>query len=159
MTTNHIVTVPKRSSVLVVVLLTLVSGGFYRGIWYLRRRKELNALDSVDKIGVLGPAILLMLLVFHRVVPEGSAAKIIAVLAINLANMIMSFRVRSMIADHARSLITALARNTGSQERYEPSFLLTLLLDVFYLQYKINELNKMSDTWATESLPEYEKAA
>ena len=48
-----------RSSVVVVVLLSFVTFGLYTGIWYLRRRKALNHLNSSSKLGVFGPIALI----------------------------------------------------------------------------------------------------
>src|SRR3954469_22455525 len=47
----------KRSSVIAVVLLSFVTLGLYVPIWFLRRRRGLNSLDSPRKLSVFGPAI------------------------------------------------------------------------------------------------------
>ena len=140
----------KRSSVIAVVLLSLLTGGFYTAIWYLRRRKGLNSLDSASKLGVTGPVILLIVTTAYVVLPPDSTAKTVALLAIGVTNLAMTFTVRWMIVDHLRTLITAvLPQSAGLQAQYSPSSILTFFLNIFYLQYKINELVEASDTWAS----------
>ena len=51
----------QRSSVTVVVLLTFVSGRFYIPVWFHRRMKAINSLDSPSKLWKWGPAVLLVL--------------------------------------------------------------------------------------------------
>ena len=45
----------KRSSVIAVVLLSLLTGGFYTAIWYLRRRKGLELARLGQQVGRDGP--------------------------------------------------------------------------------------------------------
>jgi len=140
----------KRSSVFLVVLLSFVTGGVYTGIWYLRRRKGLNLLDSTSKLGVTGPASLIMLSTANLALPADSMQEALVVLAVGLTNLVMAFRVRWMIVDHLRSRIAAvLPQSAGLQEQYKPSSLLTFFLNIFYLQYKLNELVQVGDIWAT----------
>lgn len=111
----------KRSSVLAVVLLSLLTGGLYTGIWYLRRRKGLNSLDSASKLGMTGPVILLILTAIYLVLPANSTGDTIVLLAVGLTNLAMAFRVRWMIVDHLRSRITAvLPQSAGLQGQYSP---------------------------------------
>ena len=140
----------KRSSVIAVVLLSLLTGGLYTGLWYLRRRKSLNSLDSASKLGVTRPVILLILTTAYLVLPPDSTARTIAAFAVVLTNLAMAFTVRWMIIDHLRTLITAvLPQSAGLQAQYSPSSVLTFFLNIFYLQYKINELVAASDAWAS----------
>ncbi len=140
----------KRSSVIAVVLLSMLTGGVYTGIWYLRRRKGLNSLDSASKLGVTGPVILLILTTAYLMLPPASTAKMIALLAVGVTNLAMAFTVRWMIVDHLRGLITAvLPQSSALQAQYNPSSVLTFFLNIFYLQYKINELVEASDTWGS----------
>jgi len=140
----------KRSSVLLVVLLSFVTAGVYTGVWYLRRRRGLNLLDSTSKLGVTGPVLLIALSAINLVLPQDSAPETIVLLAVGLTNLAMAFRVRWMIVDHLRTRITAvLPLSAGLQEQYKPSSLLTFFLNIFYLQYKLNELIQVSDIWAT----------
>ena len=144
----------KRSSVLVVVLLSLVTAGLYTGIWYLRRRKALNLLDSSSKLGLAGPIVLVTLSAINLALPSDSTPHTVTLLAVGLTNLVMAFRVRWMIIDHLGSRIAAvLPQSAGLQEQYKPSSLLTFFLNIFYLQYKINELIQLSDIWTSADPP------
>ena len=149
----------KRSSVIAVVLLSLLTGGLYTGIWYLRRRKSLNSLDSASKLGVTGPAILLILTTAYLMLPAASTAGTITLLAVGVTNLAMAFTVRWMLVDHLRGVITAvLPQSSALQAQYNPSSVLTFFLNIFYLQYKINELVEASDTWASVDTTDESKA-
>lgn len=157
----HSAAVPiRRSSVFLVVLLSFATAGLYTGVWYLRRRKGLNLLDSTSKLGVTGPGCLIALSTINLFLPRDSAPETLVLLAVGVTNLAMAFRVRWMIVDHLRIRIAAvLPQSTGLQEQYKPSSVLTIFLNIFYLQYKLNELIEVSDIWATPpAVPESHSA-
>ena len=41
----------KKTSILVVIILTFITGGIYFPIWYLTRREAINQLHSTEKLG------------------------------------------------------------------------------------------------------------
>jgi hypothetical protein len=136
-----------------VVLLSLL--GIYVPIWFLRRRRGLNSLDSPRKLGVLGPVALLGLQVTYLFLPEHSTPDTIVGLAIVIMIMLLAFRVRFMLADHMESKIKAvLPVSVGIQGSSNPSNLLTFFLNIWYLQYKINQLVDESRAWSQAAVGE-----
>ena len=124
----------KQSSVIAVVLLSFLTGGIYTSIWYLRRRKGLNSLDSSTKMGVTGPLILLVLTTIYLIIPPDSIGSTIELLAVAITNIVMAFRVRWMIVDHLAAKITTVVSLSGSlQSQYSPSSILTFFLNIYYL--------------------------
>jgi hypothetical protein len=143
----------KRSSLVAVVLLSFL--GIYVPIWFLRRRRGLNSLDSQRKLGVLGPVALLVLQVIYLFLPEHSTPETIVGLTIVIMIMILAFRVRFILADHMESKIRAvLPVSVGIQSSSSPSNLLTFFLNIWYLQYKINQLVDESRAWTLAALDE-----
>ena len=60
-----------------------------------------------------------------------------------------------MIVDHLAAKITTVVPMSGSlQSQYSPSSILTFFLNIWYLQYKINELIEVSGAWALPSAGE-----
>ncbi len=138
----------KRSSVVAVVLLSFVTLGFYYPIWFLRRRRGLNSLDSRRKLGILGPVILLALHAIYLVLPQHSTPEKIAGLAVLPTFLVLAFRVRFILADHLTSKTGAvLPVSLSFQTASNPSNLLTFFLTIWYLQYKINQLIDESRAW------------
>jgi hypothetical protein len=140
----------KRSSAVLVVLLTLLTGGIYLGIWYLRRAKALNALESESKIGAFGPVVLIVLgvvLLFVPTPPPGPRA--VAVL-LGIVSLVLAFRTREIMMDHQRHLVRAVVpQSAGLQDQFDPSSILTFFFHVWYLQHKINELVETSAAWTS----------
>jgi hypothetical protein len=130
----------QRSSVTAVVLLTLASGGFYIPVWFHRRRKAINSLDSPLNLWKWGPAIVLVLQIVTVALQRGGLFLMMQVASI-IAVLALSFRVRSILAEHSASRVSAVLPGTlGVQAVSAPSSLLTFLLNIWYLQYAINEL-------------------
>lgn len=115
----------KRSSVAGVVLLSFVSGGFYIPIWFQRRRQALNSLNSPAKLWEWGPPTLLVLQTLGMALAEQTRDVRAARIAAGVALLMLSFRVRSILADEGGA---------------PPSPMLTLLFHIWYLQYRINSL-------------------
>jgi len=138
----------KRSSVIAVVLLSFVTLGFYLPIWFLRRRRGLNSLNSPRKLGVLGPVILLGLQVIDLFLPQDLTPETIVSLAVFITVLVLAFRVRFILSDHLTSKIRAvLPVSVGFPTSSSPSNLLTFFLTIWYLQYKINQFIDESRAW------------
>jgi hypothetical protein len=136
------VAVLKQSSVTAVVALTLVSGGFYVPVWFLRRREALNLLDSPAKLWEWGPLALLAVQTMVLAVPEGPVTGVARVCAVILT-LVLSFRTRTILGDHEHSKTTGVL--LASRSEAAPSAMLTFLLNIWYLQYTINELVQERD--------------
>src|SRR5687767_8053684 len=108
----------KRSSVTAVVALTLVSGGFYIPVWFLRRREALNLLDSPSKLWEWGPLALLAVQIGLLAAPEGPVTGLAQVCAVILT-LVLSFRTRTILGDHEHSKMTGVL--LGSRLEAAPS--------------------------------------
>jgi hypothetical protein len=144
----------KRTSVLLLILLTFVTVVIYYPVWFLRRRSALNGLRSRDKLkrGVFVVAIVLfsvgLLLMLMAWALEGfgeglGRGELLAVskglegfaqflnLVAGIALLIQSFKVRRMLTEHV-------ATHTG--QPVSISGLGTFFFQILYLQYKINQV-------------------
>lgn len=137
----------QRFNVVGVLFLTLISTGVYQGVWFLRRRKALNALDSEARVTIVEPVILIILVLLSLVFPLGSDLQRLTSVMYGIVGLILSFRVRGMLRDH----LTRHAEQLGNQRflvnDFEPSFVWTLFFSHIYLQYKINEMIDAGDSW------------
>jgi hypothetical protein len=139
----------KHRNVLVMIVLVLVTFGFYFPIWYLRRRTALNALDSPRKLP-LWPFILLLSYVVLTVsvavldagLPPGSArlgdGAIFPILQLGVAIVLIihNFRIKDILEDHLATTDTDMPALTHASVAL--SGVLTFILGPFYLQHAIN---------------------
>jgi Domain of unknown function (DUF4234) len=140
----------RRSSVTAAVLLTFVSRGFYKPFWFYTRTAAINSLASPAKLWRSGPAVLLIFQILFLLAPRGTVLQMLLGLAVGVTVLVLSFRVRSIIADDLSSRAEAvLPVSLGVQALYAPSTLLTLFFDVWYLQYKLNDLIDQRRAWET----------
>ena len=143
-------------SVVVVVLLTFITCGVYSPIWFLQRRAFLNALDSSEKKisdGLVISALVvwslsLVITIFALITiftgfNEGLAAPSspldgldrLLSFAGGVMLLMLSFRAKNRIAQHML--------RTG--HHVPMSGLATFFLQIYYLQYKINQLPEQVD--------------
>jgi len=124
----------ERRPVLLCILLTFVSCGFYQSIWLLRRAPFLDRLNASKRLGSTLPIFVLVSGVGSFVVAlagkEAASVQPLVGLVGTIAAIVANFRV----ADILRSDST----RTGRFIRI--SSLWTFLLGIYYLQYKINQL-------------------
>jgi hypothetical protein len=121
----------EQRSVLLLIVLTVITLGIYPSVWFLRRRRFLDSLDSTKKLGGLAAAPLAGFIVsfvsgFVGLPPEVDRA---VSLAGGAAGIIAAFRVaRILRSDFARS-----------GRLLQVSGLATFFFNALYLQYKINQ--------------------
>jgi hypothetical protein len=143
-------------SVVVVILLTFITCGVYAPIWFLQRRAFLNALDSSEK--KISDGLVISALVAWSISLVITLVAIVAILGefdegfwawsspmdgidrlISFAGGIMllmlSFRAKNRIAQHMLRM----------GHHVPMSGLATFLLQIYYLQYKINQLPEQVD--------------
>ena len=142
-----------RSSVTLVVVLTIVSAGFYVPVWFQRRREALNSLESPVKVWEWGPPAVLVLHASRFAIPEGTTLQAAASLATMVGILMLSFRVRSILMDHSESRVSRLLPGALGIQRMAPSALLTVLFNHWYLQFKINQLIDESRAWEQPLAP------
>lgn len=146
----------KKSSLLVVVLLTVITGGIYMPIWFLTRRQSFNSLHSSEKlgkgvfifaiIGLLISTIISLYSGFFQGLDMARSGELnmpvtaLDLLATNALMLIVfiplvsqTFKVKRILHDHF---------NTHLRKDIQFSKLMTLLFLNFYLQHKINRLDK-----------------
>jgi hypothetical protein len=148
----------KKTSVPLVILLTLITGGIYLPIWFLTRREAINSLQSKEKLGkgifVAGIAAftLALLASIYSGYTQGLstvqdsmamsqaalsvngfelAADIVCLLAL-VPIVYQAFRVKRILHDHYHEM---LGRDVTFSGFY------TFLFLNWYLQYKINRLD------------------
>lgn len=124
-----------KTSVWVMVLLLVITGGVYQYLWFGLRRQSLQHLRTTLKVSprlAWTPAYLgVATLVAGALTGASEAlASILMVLSFGTASIyiFLTFRVRRMLLDHYQ----------GSGLNL--SGVLTFFLSVFYLQYKMNRL-------------------
>ena len=127
----------KKMHVAWFVVLTFITGFIYYPVWFLRRRKALNALQSVKKLGsgwliyAIIAFCLNILLSDHPEAQDG-AGTLAAIASIGL--IVQAFRVRRILEDH----LTAV-----SGQNVELSGAATFFFGAYYLQHALNKFQGM----------------
>ena len=136
----------KRRSVLLMIVFTIFTAGFYVPIWFLRRREALNQLDSPRKlaawpfiawIAVVAVDIAVNALIIAEVPVSPAIVFTLSIVrlgfAINL--VVQAFKTKDILQDH----LTGPADGSGMfAERVQLSGLMTFFFQSLYLQYIIN---------------------
>jgi hypothetical protein len=142
----------RRSSVTAVVLLTIVTFGFYLPFWFYTRTPAINALASPAKLWTYGPAVLVLFQILGLLAPSETMLDMLLRIGGFVTLLVLSFRVRSIIADDLSARVEAvLPSSLGVQSFSAPSTLLTFFFHIWYLQYKLNELIDQRRAWDTQS--------
>jgi len=136
-------------SLIVMIVLLVVTLGFYHPVWFLRRRSALNHLDSPVKLALWPFLVYLVFMVFVVIVSIATVdvpreerygldlTMSLARLAVGILVLVQSFRVKRILEDHLAGPGDTVAREIGQQPMML-SGLLTFFLSIFYLQYAIN---------------------
>jgi len=136
-------------SLVVMIVLLVVTLGFYHPVWFLRRRSALNNLDSPVKLALWPFLVYLVFIVFVLVVDIATAGvpreerygldltMSLVRLAVCFLVVAQSVRVKRILEDHLAGPGDTVARDIG-QQPVMLSGLLTFFLSIFYLQYAIN---------------------
>lgn len=136
----------KKTPVIVIILFTIFTMGFYYPFWFIRRKDAFNRLASTNKLGVGLPLAVIVLFVVSLALSIGSvllaasdssASMSMASLGsfINIVTSVMlivtCFKCRRILIDHFN----------GYLQRPETfSAAGVLFFGALYLQYKINRL-------------------
>jgi hypothetical protein len=144
-----------RTNVLLMVALTVATGGLYYPYWFLSRRPLLNLLRGPEKVGVLPFAIAILLLVLNAAIalqtpvaandppaPDPASLQALALLVelgFGLTLLVQCFKVRRMIAAHLDERVPPAGERT-SEEAWGValSALAVFFFGIFYLQHLIN---------------------
>jgi hypothetical protein len=125
-----------KTSVLVVIFLTLITIGLYVPVWFLRRRKVLNRLSPARNVNAfiaglvalyLG-AFVLGITAGVEGAPQGQNLDFwtgVVDIASRILTLVLSFQVKAILEENYPDDISGVG---------------TFFLSIFYLQYKINRL-------------------
>ncbi len=138
----------ERRPVILAILLTFVTAGFYPAIWLLRRRPFLDRFDAGKELGTALPILAIVLNALSIVVMFGgqevAALSNMCSIAGGITSLIANFRVLHIL----RSVSSRTGRFLGF------STMGTFFFGIYYLQYKMNQ---MADTPARAERPRRKK--
>ncbi|HEY9897802.1 MAG TPA: DUF4234 domain-containing protein [Pantanalinema sp.] len=147
----------KKSNLLVLILLSIVTLGNYAPIWYLRRREAFNALRTRERLGGVGPTILLLVSIGFLVYSFGFGEAVQHThfylgrrieLAATLFNLVIWPIVLLWYGIGVKRILDEHLRATGN-DRVRLSGLGVFFFNFLYLQYKINRIITTSEANAS----------
>ncbi|HYT73642.1 MAG TPA: hypothetical protein VEL79_02735 [Vicinamibacterales bacterium] len=140
----------KQRGVLLMIGLTLVTGGLYYPLWFLRRLSALNRLNAPRKLRVW-PFLLLLALTLIRLIvfirsgpPRPHPADALSLLlrlvslAVGILILVQCFFIKDMLEDHLSGPEGDVSSSIFS-ESVKLSGLMTFFFGIYYLQHVINE--------------------
>lgn len=136
-----------KMAVVKLVVLTVVTGGVYTAIWFLKRLEVFNGLNSEQKLGqnvfgfiiagcLVNVALVLYLTFAGAGLEESFALGLLNTsnllgFAVNVTVLVQTFRVRRILLEHY-------GEHLGRDVKL--SWIGTFFFSIFYLQFKINRL-------------------
>ena len=138
----------KRRNILLMIVLALVTFGFYFPAWYLRRRAALNALASPRKLPLWPFLVLIAYFVLGLVVAiatsdtpadplQGEDLTLLIVrFAVGIMMILQNFRVKDILEDHLSTSDPEMP--AFANQAVSLSGVLTFIFGPFYLQHAIN---------------------
>ena len=141
----------RKRGILAMIVLTIVSLGFYMPVWFLRRRAAFNALDSPRKLQAAPLLAWIAFLLVNVVVgfaagdePPAAVVGTAGALMLNLCGwaiivvaLLQAFRVKEILEDHLAGPENSQSSSITSGT-VTLSGLATFFLGAFYLQHAIN---------------------
>ena len=140
----------KRRSLILMIVLTIVTFGFYYPIWFVRRRAALNQLDSPRKLRLWPFMVVIAWFGFQFILgviagargpghvrdPQMDLVLSLVQLAVGILLLVQSFFTKDILEDHLAGPEDQVPDRFS--ERIKFSGLMTFLFQIFYLQYLIN---------------------
>ena len=140
----------KRRSISRMLLLTVVTGGFYYPFWFLLRQHDINSLNAKEKLQSFPFVVAIALLAFSvgfsvwasnveaaAEMYEGAAR--LADLAAYILLLVQSFKVRRIFEAHLHADLGQLSDTPHLRHSQSSlSGVAVFFLQIFYLQYVIN---------------------
>ena len=133
-----------KTSVLLMVLLTIITYGIYLPVWFLRRQNLFNQLSAKEKLDSGGVIFVLVIFCISALfipakllIQNASHIGVLDIIdnSINLLGgliiLILAFKVRRILNEHYN-------KHLGMNVSF--SGVATFFFTMFYLQYKINRL-------------------
>ncbi len=127
----------KKRSVLLMILFSIITFGFYMPFWFVSGRKALNQLNPRYQVSL---SLCILLFAANAVSFLVSEAVVITTeLAFAIIYLILAFRVKNILNS---TLFKQRKEPVPSLAHQEEVLVVTqtLFLGIFYLQYKINRL-------------------
>ncbi len=134
-----------KSSVMLIIFLTVITAGIYYPVWFLKRRNAINSLQSKEKLGsgvfifaiVVFSISLLLAFVSGMIEWLGDmytakgidAFSLILDLVAGITLLVQCFKVRRIFSEHF---------NTHLQRGISFSGAATFFFQIYYLQHKMN---------------------
>ena len=162
--------IPKKKSVFLICILSLITIGIYQYFWYIKRADELNNLRTASKFNKAIPIIALTLylafIALYIVLITFSPQISTGVPAINFNDVPIEFTINLsliviilvilmimmlLMAFKTRKILNEALVNKG--EKIKISGFFTLIFNFLYLQYEINRIiddkenNKRKGPW------------
>src|SRR3989344_2640110 len=142
---------PKKKSVIILFLISVITWGIYPGFWYLRRIKEFRALNTTKRVGK-GLVIVYIILTFFlyaviglyagfdikTISPSETILFILALFPLFVIFILLLLWIA--ISFRARKIINEALENKGTETKISGFY--TLIFNLFYLQYEINRINE-----------------
>ena len=138
----------KRRGLLLMVVLTIVTLGFYYLVWWFRRRPGLNRLNSPRKLAIW-PLLLFtvqFVMQFGLGFLQGAAPELEVIgergnvfltlfqVAVGILMIVQAFKIKNIIEDHAE----VAQSESMFVEPVQLSGLMTFFFSIYYLQWAIN---------------------
>jgi hypothetical protein len=138
----------KRRGLLLMVVLTIVTLGFYYLVWWFRRRPGLNRLNSPRKLAIWPLLVFTAQFVLQfglgflegaapelEVIGEGGKAFVtLFQVAVGILMIVQAFKIKNIIEDHAE----VAQSESMFVEPVQLSGLMTFFFSIYYLQWAIN---------------------
>ncbi len=142
----------KRRSISRMVLLTVVTGGFYYPCWFLLRQHDINSLNAKEKLQSFPFVVAIALLAFSLGFSVGASnveaattemyegAADLAQLPAYILLLVQCFKVRRIFEAHLHAGLGQLSGTPNLRHSQASlSGVAVFFLQIFYLQYVINK--------------------
>ena len=155
--------IPKKKSVIILIILSIITLGIYNSIWYIKRSSELNNLKTQKKskkgLAIFSLIIYLIMLVSvillqiiaitsdqniinkeniknidFKDVPIEFTILFILIFSLSLINLILLL----ILGFNTRKILNQALINKGTKVKL--SWFYTLIFNLLYLQYEINRI-------------------
>ena len=114
-----------------MLLLGIATWGLYSPIWFLRRRKALNRLGGNIRVWPFVTTITLLIIAFYLYLTGDSSSRFLRWPA-GIIILVQGLNVRDILENASQE-----------EDKGRLSFVLTFIIGILYLQYKINRMDSL----------------
>jgi len=130
-----------KMNVFLLIVLSSVTLAIYIPVWFLRRRDWLNSLSTTEKLGSVLPIVVLVIycisLLLLLFMPDETLSDTIDSLISligGIITLVLAFSVRRILIEHFKDKLGMNISFSG---------VATFFFTIWYLQYKINRLDRV----------------